>query len=795
MKFLFGTLVCSILSFATFSQTQQLFTISGNIVSSKDNQPIVAATISCNNISTTSAANGNFKFDNTFKQGKYTVTVTCVGYATQQKNVEVINKNVILFFELQPSAKYLEPLEITSIRANDNAPFSKTNLSKTQLQTLNQGQDLPFVLNQTPSVVVNSDAGNGIGYTGIRIRGTDATRINVTLNGIPYNDAESQGTYFVDLPDFASSANSIQIQRGVGTSSNGTGAFGGTINVNTNELNETKYAEINNGYGSFNSLKNTIKLGTGLIDNHFTIDARLSQIKSDGYVDRASSNLQSAALSTAYISSKSSLRFNVFLGKEKTYQAWNGINAETLDTNRTYNSSGTEKPGQPYNNETDNYWQNHYQLFYNHTVNNNWCYNIATFYTKGYGYYENYNADQKYKDYIPTYLGNAQTDLIKQQWLDNDFYGQIFSVQYKNVKNIVTVGGSWSNYKGNHNGQVIWAASGGFEPNYKYYDVDAKKVESSIYAKWQYNVDANFSLFTDLQYRYVNHDMKGFKANPTLYVDRKFSFVNPKLGVMYNKNNWKTYFSYALANKEPNRDDFEANIYEQPQHEQLHDFEAGIETKNNSYSLGVTAYYMLYKNQLVLTGKINDVGSYTRINVDNSYRAGIELQGGYSFTKWLQLHANLTLSQNKIGNFTEYVYEQDWNTGAIISTTEIPHSNTDISFSPNVISSQQVSIKLTNNFELNLIGKYVGKQYLDNTQNAARKLDAYYTQDVKAILNIPTKICKQLQCIVSVNNIFNKKYQPNGYTYSYISSATFYTENYYYPMAGTNFMISLNIKL
>jgi iron complex outermembrane receptor protein len=776
------------LALTNYAQEKQ-YNISGKIIDAQTNEPVAQATVKCNRIVVAANEKGVFSFAKSFVKAKYNLVVTSVGYTSIQETIIVKDQNVDVEIKLQKSETHLQDLEVSSIKANDNAPFAKTNLNKKEIAVLNVGQDIPFILNQTPSVVINSDAGNGVGYTGIRIRGTDATRINVTLNGIPYNDAESQGTFFVNLPDFSSSVNSIQVQRGVGTSSNGTGAFGATINLSTNEYNENVYAEINNSFGSFNTWKNTVKAGTGLINNHFTVDARLSQVKSDGYIDRASSNLQSAALSAAYYKKNASLRFNFFSGKEKTYQAWNGIDAATLAINPTYNSSGTDKSGTPYDNETDNYTQTHYQLFYNQNMNSYWSFSVAAFLTKGLGYFENYNKNQDYSNYGLT--GSiAKADLIKQQWLDNDFYGQIFSVQYKKNKNIFTIGGSWTDYIGGHYGKIIWAAAGGFEPNQKYYDVNAKKFERSFYAKMQHSISNALSVFADAQYRFVEHDMPGFKANPTLLVNRKFNFINPKLGFTYNKNGWQTYVSYAMANKEPNRDDFEAGVTTQPKAEKLHDFELGVETKKKNYSFAATAYYMLYKDQLVLNGKINDVGSYTRTNVANSYRAGLELQGSYIFTKWLNISVNVTFSKNKIKEFSEFADDYD-NGGQI----EIKHTNTDITLSPNVVSSNQVNFFINKNIGVSLVGKYVGKQYLDNTQNEGRVLNSYYTQDLKASMIIPNKLFKETVLMASLNNVFNKKYQPNGYSFSYVNGGSFTTENYYFPMAGINFMLSLNVKL
>jgi len=780
-----------LLALNNYAQENQ-YQIKGRVVDTKTKEPVANATIKCNAQVVAANEKGMFAFSKIFSKGKYNLVAASIGYQSTEQLVYVKNQDVIVEILIEKSETKLQDLEIISIRANEKAPFTKTNIQKKEIELLNQGQDLPFLLNQTPSVVVNSDAGNGVGYTGISIRGTDATRINVTLNGIPYNDAESQGTYFVDLPDFSSSLNSIQIQRGVGTSSNGTGAFGATINLSTNELNEKPYAEINNSFGSFNTWKNTVKAGTGLISNHFTVDARLSQITSNGYMDRASSNLKSAALSTAYyINKKASIKFNLFTGNEKTYQAWNGIDSAKLASNPTYNYSGTEKPGTPYDNETDNYKQTHYQLFYNQNINENLAFNIAAFYSKGLGYYENYKADRKYADYGVVFSPTSATDLIQRQWLDNDFYGQIFSFQYKKNANILTIGGSWTDYKGKHFGEVIWAANGGFTPNQRYYDVGtAKKYERSLYAKWQHNLNNSLSLFADVQYRFVEHDMPGFKYNPTLFVNRKFNFINPKIGLSYNKNGWISYLSYALASKEPNRNDFEAGLTNQPKEEILHDFELGVEKKTSKFTLGATLYYMLYKDQLVLTGKINDVGSYTRTNVDNSYRTGLELQGSYIFSNWVNVLANITFSKNKIKDFVEFY--DDYDNGGQVA---IKHINTNITLSPNLTSFGQVNFIVSKNLSFSLNSKFVGKQYLDNTQNESRILNSYYTQDVKTFFKLKNKIFKETFLIASFNNVFNKKYQPNGYTYSYLYGGSLTTENYYFPMAGTNFMISLNIKL
>lgn len=702
-------------------------------------------------------------------------------------------------FSQQPAEKdsfyNLSPVEVRAIRANDHAPVTKTNLSKKEIEKQNLGQDLPFLLNQTPSVVINSDAGNGIGYTGIRIRGTDASRINVTLNGIPYNDAESQGTFFVDLPDFASSVSSIQIQRGVGSSSNGAGAFGATINFSTNEINKKAYGELNNSFGSFNTWKNTIKAGTGLMGKHFTADVRLSSLTSDGYIDRASSRLRSLYFSTTYIDNSNTIRFNIIKGYEKTYQAWNGVSEADLKAgNRTINYAGTEKPGEPYDNETDNYWQDHYQLFYTHHFNPYLDFNTAVFLTKGKGYYEEYRADQPYDMYhLPYPIAGTDTiftsDFVRQLWLKNNFYGDIFSLQYHKGNTGFTLGGAYTKYDGDHYGKLIWAEHGITGPDV-WYDHDALKTDFNTYAKLIQKLSDNWDAYADVQYRHVKYNINGFEDNPDLLIKNSYDFLNPKIGVSYRHKQWKSYLSYSIANKEPNRDDFEAGKDQQPKPEHLNDVELGVEKRHKQSYWGATFYYMKYNDQLVLTGKINDVGAYTRTNIPDSYRMGIELQGGIQPAAWFNAEANLTLSKNKVQDFTEYIDDYD-NGGQKLNH----YSSTDIALSPNTVGAATISFLPIKNVELSLLSKYVSNQYLDNTENEDRKLNAYYVQDARAIYTFHKAFIKEANLVLQVNNIFNKKYEPSGYTYNYIYNGELSVNNYYFPMAGTNFMIALNLKL
>lgn len=683
----------------------------------------------------------------------------------------------------------LTPVEVKAVRANATAPFAKTNLYRKDIAKQNLGQDLPFLLNQTPSIVVNSDAGNGVGYTGIRIRGTDATRINLTLNGIPYNDAESQGIFFVNLPDFVSSVSSIQIQRGVGTSTNGAGAFGATINLSTNEVNKKAYGELNNSFGSFNTWKNTLQFGTGLLDKYFTVDARLSRITSDGYIDRATSNLRSGFISAAYLSNNTNFRFNVFSGKENTYQAWYGISETDLKNNRTVNYAGMEKPGEPYDNETDNYRQDHYQLFFDQKLGKGCTFNTALFLTEGKGYYEQYKANRKYSDYgMPDPPTATKTDLIRQLWLDNDFYGNIFSLQHQSTKTNLIVGGGWTKYDGVHFGKVIWAEKG-ITGNPIWYHLDAVKKDLNVYTKWQQQLSTRLQSFIDLQVRKIDYSIEGFRDNPSLAVDAEYNFFNPKFGLTYSFNNLQAYASYSIGHKEPNREDFESGAEQQPKPEELRDLEVGIEQKRKSYNWSAIVYYMKYKDQLVLTGKINDVGAYTRTNIDDSYRLGVELSAGIAINQYIKVAGNVTLSRNKIKNFKEFVDDYD-NGGQI----ENFYKKTDISFSPNVVGAATITVQPIKSFSVDLLSKYVGKQYLDNTSKESRKLNSYYMQDVRAMYSFNKKWLKNADVILQVNNVFNKMYEPNGYTFSYFTGNQLTTENYYFPMAGVNWMLGLNLK-
>lgn len=681
---------------------------------------------------------------------------------------------------------------VSSTRANSKQGMAYSIVTKEDISKQNLGQDIPLLLNQTPSVVVSSDAGNGIGYTGIRVRGSDATRINVTVNGIPINDAESHGVFWVNMPDFASSVNSIQIQRGVGTSTNGAGAFGASLNIQSNVLNAEPYAEVNSSAGSFNTFKNTVMAGSGLLNGKFTVDARLSKISTDGYVDRASSNLKSYFVSGGYYGAKTIIRANIFGGQERTYQSWYGIPQAALDTNRTFNYYN-------YNNQTDNYQQDHYQLIGSHSINNNWNVNLALHYTRGKGYYEEYRDQDDFANYgLPNFIQGgdtlATTNLVRQRWLNNHFYGLTYSINYNSLNRFsFTLGGGANQYRGAHYGDIIWMQYAGSVPkDYRYYDNDAVKNDINIYGKANYDFGKGINAFIDLQYRHVGYSFLGFNNNlQNVQQDVNLNFFNPKAGLVVDMaKQQQLYASVSVGHREPTRDDFtQSSQLSRPKAERMVDTELGYKKRWKKAQIGANLYYMAYKNQLVLTGRINDVGAYIRSNIDNSYRAGIELEGAVNIGNKVKLAGNVTLSQNKVLNFVEYI--DDYDNGGQVANA---YKKTDISFSPNVIAAATLSYEPVKNLVFSLVNKYVGKQYLDNTSNNNRVLNAFTTQDIRINYNFTLPYLKDISLIFAANNVLNAMYEPNGYTFSYIYGGQTTTENYYYPQAGINFMGGVGVK-
>ena len=790
------------------------------LITDASGQPLANASIELEKSGIFAAGeNGQYAFF-TRQTGPLKVHVSSVGFQAVDTTIVLPAQKVSI--SMKRLNLFLDPVEIKAIRAGDKAPFAKSNLSKTDIENRNLGQDLPFVLSQTPSVIVTSDAGNGVGYTGLRIRGTDATRINVTLNGIPYNDAESQGTYFVDMPDISSSLNSIQVQRGVGTSSNGAGAFGASINLSTNQLNEKAYAEINNSFGSFSTWKNTVKFGTGLINKHFTFDGRLSKISSDGFIDRGSSNLKSLFASAAYINGHTSIRFNIISGTEKTFQAWNGIpqyklfyNPDSLtqhyynnlgslyftsaDSSSLFNSNPRKYNVFTYPNQTDNYQQDHYQLFFNHQFAGNWAFNAALYLSKGKGYYEEYKYDAKYSSYG---LGNVvignitlkKTDLIRRLWLDNNLYGSIFSLTHKTEKDQFSIGGGWNQYDGKHYGNIIWAANGGVPANYQWYYNKGVKKDFNVYAKYQYKLSRHLEALADLQYRRVDYTINGTRKFPDLNVKNSFNFFNPKFGLTYSAGAFTAYASYAIANKEPNRDDYETgSAANPPKREQLQDLELGLEQNTFNYSWGLNLYYMKYKDQLILTGRINDVGDAIRINTPKSYRAGVELQGRYKLNKTVQLSGNLTVSDNAIKDFYDYIPRYDVNFDLVQQDT-FHYSKSSLAYSPSLIAAGMLQVFPFAHAEINTGVKYAGKQFLDNTGSDAKSINGYFVQDLTLQYTLQTSFTRNITLVARLNNVWNRKYESNGYTYSYIYDKALVRENFYFPMAGRNFMMAVNMK-
>ncbi|MFY8068865.1 MAG: TonB-dependent receptor [Flavobacterium sp.] len=687
------------------------------------------------------------------------------------------------------SINTLDDVIVSSVRAKDKNPITFTNVSKQELAPRNLGQDIPILLNYLPSVVTTTDAGNGIGYTYIRVRGADGSRINVTLNGIPFNDSESQGTFFVNLPDFASSLESVQLQRGVGTSTNGAGAFGASLNLQTKSFQEKAHAEISNSVGSFATRKHTLAFGTGL-HNNFEMNARISNIASDGFIDRASTNMFGYFFNANYITEKSQVKFMAFGGKEKTYQAWYGIeDPEKLENDRTFNPAGmyTDAFGnvQFYDDETDNYWQNHFQLHWAEKWSEKWISNVAFHYTIGKGYFEQYREDEDLSDYnLPAFNGNSTSDLVRKRWLDNDFFGTTFSLNYKTAKTDLLFGGAANRYLGNHFGEVVWTQN--YIPNAnRYYDNFGNKDDINFYTKASYNVTNKLNFFTDLQYRMVFYEATSVRFSD---VNDTFRFFNPKAGLNYQLNDKNSFYGYfGIANKEPRRDDYE-NGSVKP--ERLYDYELGWKFNAQKVKVNANAFYMNYRDQLVMTGALNDVGAPIFTNSGKSYRLGIEVESSIAISKKLILNSNITLSQNKNRDFYFQRDGQLQNLGS-----------TNIAFSPNFIFGNQLIFMPINNFQISFLSKYVGEQFMGNIDSNQSKLEAYFVNDLN--INYEWKLNKGIQSIVFsglVNNIFNLEYESNGYFYTYDDdwsnpgSTTTIEGTGFYPQAGINFLLGVNLK-
>ena len=689
----------------------------------------------------------------------------------------------------------LDEVIISAVRADDKAPVTFSNLSKRDLAKRNLGQDIPTLLNFLPSVVTTSDAGAGIGYTGIRVRGSDATRVNVTVNGIPYNDSESHGTFWVNMPDFTSSVENLQLQRGVGTSTNGSGAFGASLNLLTDSYSPKATGEISNSFGSFNTRKHTVKFSTGLLNDHFEIAGRLSNIHSDGFIDRAESELKGYFLQGTFIENNTLIKALVFGGTEKTYQAWNGLeDPEKLRNDRTYNTAGEyvddNNQTRFYDNETDNYKQDHYQLHWNQKWSALWHTNLAFHYTKGRGYYENYKQAESVSEYgiEPQIISGVEidvSDLIRQKWLDNDFFGTTFSVNYKSESLEIIVGGGANKYEGSHFGKVLWTRDV-ILPSYnlKYYDDFSTKTDINVFAKATYQLSTKFSLFGDMQYRSVK-----YKANSdeTGNVDDSFNFFNPKAGLTFTVNaNSNIYASFARANREPNRNDYESGS---PRPERLDDYELGYRYKSKKTRLNINAYYMRYQDQLVLTGALDDVGAPIRENSGNSYRLGVETDVQFAISNKISWQTNFTVSANKNEDF---VFVRD----GIVRNL----GDTNIAFSPNVIIGNIVTYAPIRELQFSLLTKFVGEQYMANIDSDASKLDSYGISDFSVNYTIrPKSIFESIVISGLLNNIFDYEYESNGYFYTFDDDSTpgivtTIEGAGYYPQAGINFLVGVTLK-
>ena len=677
----------------------------------------------------------------------------------------------------------LEEVIVSSVRAKENLPIAFNNISKDELSKRNLGQDIPILLNFLPNVVTTSDAGAGIGYTGIRIRGINSQSTNVTINGIPYNDAESLGTFWVDLPDFSSSVENLQVQRGIGTSVNGSSAFGASINILTDKIAEKSFFESSNTVGSFNTIKNNFKFSTGLLNNAFEFSGRLSKIDSDGYIDRASSNLKSYFLQFSYKKNKTLLKFLNFGGHEITYQAWNGIDLLTLENNRTYNPSGLyfDLDGNEkfHENEVDNYKQDHFQFHWTQSISNNLTSSLALNLTNGRGFYEQYNE-------------NGNEDYITRKWLDNQFFVFNYNLNYTTTNNNLTFGSTYSEYDGDHFGETIWAQnSGDIQFTDLFYNGNGLKKDFSNFIKTVYQLSDGLSIYADFQLRKIDYVTTGSTSNvDELAVDKSYSFFNPKAGFNYNFNNEnKAYFSVSRAYREPTRSDFENNLDIQP--EELIDYELGWQFNNKNLIFSTNFYFMNYKNQLVLTGALDDVGTPVRENSGKSYRKGVEFESAYSLNKKFVFSGNLSLSKNKN---IDYISNFD---GQVINL-----GDTDISFSPELISSLSVSYTPKQNLNINLLYKYVGEQFLSNTESSVSKLDSYMTTDINIIYKFESpKYFSEVIITAMINNIFNKKYVANGYYYTYDDTwsvpgaVTTIEGTGYYPQAIRNFLFGVVLRL
>ncbi|TRZ46404.1 TonB-dependent receptor [Robertkochia solimangrovi] len=793
MKSLFATLFFLLLSLSAI--TAQEYKVFGTF---KDPQQVpmagVSVTLEDSTMGTVTDSSGYYEL--WVPAGEHTFVFSYFTSEPLKRRLKV-SKNTELNIHLNEDDIMLDEVLVSAIRVSGQAPVTYSNLTADEIQPRNLGQDIPVLMNYMPSVVTTSDAGAGVGYTGIRVRGSDATRVNVTINGIPYNDAESHGTFWVNMPDFASSVQDLQLQRGVGTSTNGSGAFGASLNLLTDKVSEEAFAEISTGAGSFNTFRNNIKFSTGLMNDHIEVSGRLSRIKSDGYVDRASSDLESYFLQAAYVDKNTLIKALLFGGHEITYQSWNGVeDPALLETHRTFNSAGAiyDEEGNIvdyYDNEVDDYKQDHFQLHWGQAWNSNWSTNLAFHYTRGRGFFEQYRQDDDFETYgLTPIMVDGQllntTDLIRRRWLDNDFYGTTFSATYadNSAFNLI-LGGAWNKYEGDHFGEIIWARyASDSDYHDRYYDDNSLKTDFNLYAKADVKISEAWSLFGDLQYRTVHYTANGAETG---IVDDTFDFFNPKFGVTYTLNDTNhLYLSYARAHREPNRNDYEGGS---PNPEKLNDFELGWRFNTSGMRINTNVYYMRYKDQLVLTGELNDVGAPLRENVGDSYRLGLEVDAMVMLSDHFVWRPNVALSENRN---LDFYFERN---GIL---TDL--GNTHISYSPGIVAGNMITWMPVTGLQMSFLSKYVSSQYLGNIDTNSSKLDAYFVNDLNLQYEWkPQWVFDSIILSGLVNNIFDEKYISNGYYYTYDvpeadDSVTTYDGVGYYPQAGINFLVGATFK-
>ena len=786
-------------------------TISGTILGA-DGAPLIGATVQVVGVGrgATTNENGFYRMGD-IKPGTLELRFSYMGYKTLEKTV-ALKDNMAVDVTLEQQSVLGDEVIVSATRASKRTPMAFTDLKAYEIKRSNTGGDVAQIFELTPSFVATTESGIGIGNTSFSIRGTDASRINITIDGFPINDPESQQVFFVNMPDVTSSASSVQIQRGVGTSTNGAGAFGATVNFQTGNLSNEPYAEINNYVGSYGSWRGNFLVGSGLINNRFSFDARISRAKSDGYVDRAFSDHKSAQMSGTYHGEKSTLKATILYGEQKTGISWTGVPTNVIDTNRTYNPEGYYYDSKgilhTYDNHTDNYKQTHYLLNYSTRITSNLALNVGFFYTRGLGYYENYKDDAKFSKYgLPNVtidnVLHKKSDFIVQKWLDNDNLGGTFSLSYQPIRSLnIAVGGAASRFTNHHYGNIKWAEYnvGNIAADYEWYRNRSIKDDANAYAKVSWNATEALSFFGDLQYRYVHYTMKGLDDDfADLTQAHTFNFFNPKVGAFYTINDANSLFaSFSVANREPTRSDFkgELNSSKPLKAERLYDYEVGYKYAGDVASVGVNLYYMHYKDQLVLTGKLNDVGYAIRENVPTSYRRGIELMSGVRILDNLKWEGNLTLSQNKIKDFTysvELYDDQDsWDN---FDMKEYYLGTSSISFSPNTVASSMFTYEPVKNLRLFFTSKYVGKQYYDNSESDSRKLDAYFVNNLRADYDFSVIGLKNVSLQVGVNNIFGEKYETGGWVYrAEFRDGSEYREDGLFPQAMRSYWCRLALR-